>query len=220
MAFCCLGERNVDADLLPHAVQHLRLAFVADIGRIVDQVDLEALAIRPRFQAGLVQHGRSLLRVVGIHLAKIDCRIVRPGDTRIDGALHDRAEVLEYRFPDVVTIDGGEQRLAHFHLIERRASRVADDQMILGRAALANLDLWIAGNLRILLGGEIIEVDVVDLARLQRQHAGRRIGDHTKHDLVQIWQALAPVMRVAFQRDGLAAHPFLHHERPGANRFR
>jgi len=44
-----------------------------------------------------------------------------------------------------------------------------------------------------------------------------RIGNDTEADAVEIRQALLPIIRIAFDEDILAAHPFLEDERPGAD---
>lgn len=71
-----------------------------------------------------------------------------------------------------------------------------------------------AGEIRLRHGRAAADVD---LAGLEGGGAGALIGDEADHDAVEIGLARVPIIRIALQNDVAALHPFLEHERPGAD---
>jgi hypothetical protein len=66
---------------------------------------------------------------------------VSPAKIGIDGTLHHRTESLIHHFPDVFPVDRRKQRLPYFHIVEWRLAHIENDEVILGHATLADLQL-------------------------------------------------------------------------------
>ena len=136
------------------------------------QPQREAHAVGARLEPGLVEQRGRALGVVSVELLVVDGRIVGPGQARIDDAASDLPRAQKHVLQEVVAIDRRQQGLAHLGLVERRLARVEDDEVDARIAHLLEREARVLRQDVVGAQREIVLVDVVDLAGLQRKQPG------------------------------------------------
>ena len=165
--------------------------------------------------AGLGEQRLGLLDVIGVALEVL----VVAGHRRRQRLVGRHRAVVD-QLHDAVLVDRHVDGLAHLHVVERRHLRVHRHVAGVQLAALDDARLLLGiGHHLLELGRRDAVAGHVDLALLQAQQRDDRLLADLEGDLVEMRQALVPVVGVALEHQALAERPFGELVGAGADRM-